>query len=287
MLESRFDGPPGQTAYGFWRDRRGVYLRPRFTLSPEVQLRERLTNIAAWLVNPTIGDPQHENGVLSFVYLALSSGLGPLFAADAIRKAAIGSAPARCGWRHVKNMLRDFPRTLAFIPVFGAKRFLSRRKLPGFFQYARDNSYLLHYHGEQVPNRESAVWLSKQFDELGTPRLNINLQFSDQDVNSVVRFHEILDGHLRRHRVGHLDYLTDAPHASIWDQASDGFHQIGTTRMSADPSEGVVDRDCRVHGVSNLFVASSSAFVTSGQANSTFMIVVLRLTGTASAHVAD
>jgi choline dehydrogenase-like flavoprotein len=52
-----------------------------------------------------------------------------------------------------------------------------------------------------------------------------------------------------------------------------GFHQSGTTRMAAVESEGVVDSDLRVFGVENLYVASSSTFVTSGQANSTFMIV--------------
>jgi choline dehydrogenase-like flavoprotein len=47
--------------------------------------------------------------------------------------------------------------------------------------------------------------------------------------------------------------------------------------MSADPAAGVVDSDLRVHGIDNLYVASSSAFVTSGQANSTFMIVAFAL----------
>ncbi|MBA2297648.1 MAG: hypothetical protein H0W14_06370 [Actinobacteria bacterium] len=52
-----------------------------------------------------------------------------------------------------------------------------------------------------------------------------------------------------------------------------GFHQLGTTRMSARSEDGVVDRNLAVHGVENLYVASSSTFVTSSKANSTFMIV--------------
>jgi choline dehydrogenase-like flavoprotein len=47
--------------------------------------------------------------------------------------------------------------------------------------------------------------------------------------------------------------------------------------MSADPQDGVVGTNCNVHGLDNLFVASSSIFVTSGQANSTFMIVAFAL----------
>jgi choline dehydrogenase-like flavoprotein len=66
-----------------------------------------------------------------------------------------------------------------------------------------------------------------------------------------------------------------------------GFHQIGTTRMSASPSGGVVDQNLAVHGVPNVYVASSSAFVTSGQANSTFMVVAfaLRLADRLAGHL--
>lgn len=64
-------------------------------------------------------------------------------------------------------------------------------------------------------------------------------------------------------------------------QAADGFHQIGGARMGDDPATTVVDADARVHGVDNLFVASSALFATSGQANPTFLAVALahRLAG--------
>jgi choline dehydrogenase-like flavoprotein len=52
---------------------------------------------------------------------------------------------------------------------------------------------------------------------------------------------------------------------------------MGTTRMSEDPKLGVVDRHCRVHNVSNLYVASSSVFPASGYMNPTLTIVALSL----------
>ena len=55
------------------------------------------------------------------------------------------------------------------------------------------------------------------------------------------------------------------------------WHHMGTTRMHADPRHGVVDADCRVHGVSNLFVAGSSVLPTSGTAGPTLTIVALAL----------
>jgi choline dehydrogenase-like flavoprotein len=50
---------------------------------------------------------------------------------------------------------------------------------------------------------------------------------------------------------------------------------MGTTRMHPDPKQGVVDADCRVHGISNLFVAGSSVFPTYGTANPTYTILAL------------
>jgi choline dehydrogenase-like flavoprotein len=52
---------------------------------------------------------------------------------------------------------------------------------------------------------------------------------------------------------------------------------MGTTRMHPDPKQGVVDADCRVHGVSNLYVAGSSVFPTGGYSNPTLTIVALAL----------
>ena len=47
--------------------------------------------------------------------------------------------------------------------------------------------------------------------------------------------------------------------------------------MADDPAEGVVDRECQVHGVRGLFVAGSSVFPTSGHCNPTQMIVALAI----------
>jgi choline dehydrogenase-like flavoprotein len=54
-------------------------------------------------------------------------------------------------------------------------------------------------------------------------------------------------------------------------------HHMGTTRMHENPARGVVDADCRVHGISNLWIAGSSVFPTSGCANPTLTLVALAL----------
>jgi choline dehydrogenase-like flavoprotein len=71
-----------------------------------------------------------------------------------------------------------------------------------------------------------------------------------------------------------LEYLYEEKELpdAIRKISMDGLHQVGTTRIADSPRDGVVDRDLRVWGTSNLYVCSSSVFPTSGQANPTFFL---------------
>ena len=65
--------------------------------------------------------------------------------------------------------------------------------------------------------------------------------------------------------------------ADAWPVPGDASHHMGSTRMGNDPAHSVVDPNCRVHGVENLYVAGSSVFPVSGYANPTLTIVALAL----------
>jgi choline dehydrogenase-like flavoprotein len=52
---------------------------------------------------------------------------------------------------------------------------------------------------------------------------------------------------------------------------------MGTTRMADDPKKGVVDANCQVHGIGNLYVAGSACYATSGAPNPTLTLVALSL----------
>lgn len=54
-------------------------------------------------------------------------------------------------------------------------------------------------------------------------------------------------------------------------------HTMGTTRMARTPEQGVVDRDCRVFGTGNLYIAGGSVFPTGGHANPTWMFLAVAL----------
>jgi choline dehydrogenase-like flavoprotein len=264
--------PADQTIHDHEKDPDGVYVRRRFTFAPEFQRDQRLSNAAIWIVNPEMGDATHGSGILSGVYLTLISPLGKYMLAEAIRRA--GTKTSRPGTlrQHLANIVRDLVPAAGFAVSFVYARFLRRgRKAPGFFVRSASNVYPLHYHGEHLPHYDSHVELSPQRDALGVRRLRTRLQFSDEDISSVGRAMKYLDAYLRKHCVGYLEYLDDDVDASVRKYliGTAGYHQSGTTRMSARPEDGVVTPDLAVHGVPNLYVSSTSVLPTSGQANPT------------------
>jgi choline dehydrogenase-like flavoprotein len=281
IAEAHFATPPGATIHDFERDPGGVYVRRRFTFATELLLEHDLPNAALWPVNPELGDAAHRSGTLSLLYLLMSSPLGPRMLSEATRLVQLITARPSPTRAHLANIARTPGPTTRFALSFGYERFLRPgRKAPGVFVARPANVYPLFYQAEHAPNRASVVARSGERDALGMPRLSTRMRFSDSDIEGVMRVHAQLDRYLRRHRLGHLKYLHHGPEltaAAIRGRLVGGYTQAGTTRMSERPRDGVVDRNLAVHGFYDLYVASSSAFPTSGQANTTFMIVVLAL----------
>ncbi|MBV8698940.1 MAG: GMC family oxidoreductase [Bradyrhizobium sp.] len=278
--------PASANIHDFFLDQ-GVFARRRLTLTTEAQTRERLLNIAFWADNPPFHLAGHGNGVLSMAWLALAiPWIGRRLVAEAVRISHVGPRPYRWA-RHIRNLARAPLPTLRQIGAILHARLLAAPRKPGFLVRSRDGRYALHYLAEQAPHGQSRVTLSTRKDAVGLPFLDVDLRYSDIDAQSVLRAHELLDDSLRRAGLGRLDFheAPEARIAAILRQAKDGFHQIGTTRMALRPQDGVVDSDCRVHGIENLYVASSSVFPRSSQANPTFPAVALALR--LATHLAD
>jgi choline dehydrogenase-like flavoprotein len=257
----------------------GAYYRRRFMLAPEAQLKNRVLNTAFWPDNPAFYDPHHGSGVLSGVFLALAfQPTGRRLLPEAIRLAHIGPQPYPLA-AHLRNAILGAPQGAADVYRILRDRFLKKPRKPGFLVQNRGGKYALHYHAEQVPTRESRITVSREKDSFGMARAVIDLRYVDQDVQSVIESHKMLDEALRANGVGRLEYMypTEELRDRVYAQASDGFHQVGTTRMGTDPKTSVVDSNLRIHGLSNLFAASSGVFPTSGQANSTLLAVALAL----------
>jgi hypothetical protein len=276
IADIQLTGNPSKTLYGFEVDD-GVYVRRRITFRPDCLQKHELLNIAFWLDNAPISDWRHGSGVLSAAYLALTAPvIGRFLAPAAIRK-RVGGGAGNNRLRHLVNCARSPIKTLGFCFRFCYQRYLAKPRIPGFFTYSANNRYALHYHGEQVPNWNSTIDLSDEVDAVGLRRARINLKWSTQDVDSIIKAHAVLDEALQVNGVGRLIYRypKDELAKTIHEQAVDGFHQIGTLRMGVDASTGVTDSFGRLFGTSNCFVASSAIFPTSGQANPTLPIVAL------------
>jgi choline dehydrogenase-like flavoprotein len=130
---------------------------------------------------------------------------------------------------------------------------------------------------EQVPNPESRVTLGRERDRLGCRRPVLRWRLSSVDKATAHRAHAILGEELERSGIGRMTSSMGGD-SDPWPISVRGArHHMGTTRMHADPRRGVVDADCRVHGIANLYVAGSSVFPTSGAANPTLTIVALAL----------
>jgi choline dehydrogenase-like flavoprotein len=111
------------------------------------------------------------------------------------------------------------------------------------------------------------------------PRAVIDWRMSPLDVRTLHAFAELFKEEWERLELGRIELSEAQPTIDgLWqDNMRDTYHHMGTTRMSSDPRLGVVDRDCRVHGLENLYVGSSSVFPTSGNSNPTLTILALCL----------
>jgi choline dehydrogenase-like flavoprotein len=130
---------------------------------------------------------------------------------------------------------------------------------------------------ETTPNRDSRVTLGRDHDAYGTPRVRLDWRLSDEDRRGLLKLHQLLEAESARTGVGRLVVNTPTDVRGWPASLQSGMHHSGTTRMHVIPREGVVDADCRVHGMANLYVAGSSVFPTFGAANPTFTIVALAL----------
>lgn len=163
--------------------------------------------------------------------------------------------------------------------VFGDSDPLSdmeRRHIWGKAMARHDRENFGHWVGidaetEHQPNPDSRVVLDPEVRDLfGDPVPHLRLAFSEIDHRTQRRARDVMQQLLT---AAGLKNVVHEPMSS----ASFGAHHMGTCRMSDDPDKGVVDKDCRVHGVENLFVVGGSVFPTAGALQPSLTIAALAL----------
>lgn len=279
--ELRMDPAGRPIKYGFEKSLDGVYTRRRFTLSAERQRKLGVMNVAVRPHHPSVGDPSHGHPVLSAMFLAkrfiIPEYARRFAAAEQLKGGPAPNEMALIG-RHVKNVAMGLPTMVGFTADWTMKRYLSRRRLPYVALPSAAGVFPLDFNGEQQPNLISRVTLSDNLDRNGVPILRVDWQLTELDYRTVTATLRDMRAALQRSNCGDVAFndaeLDDEVRSNVKPV---GGHHIGTARMSTDPRQGVVDPDCRVHGVQNLYVASSATFPTSSQANPTLTIVAMAL----------
>ena len=168
-------------------------------------------------------------------------------------------------WEHVGNVIAD----LDDVTVHGWRKLTGRERPTDKIEIA--------YWAEQQPNPKSRVYLSDERDAFGQRRIALDWQLTEQDYRTMRTVLELFGRELGRAGIGRLRLSPTVLNDHRESFFVGSFHHMGTTRMHADPKQGVVDPNCRMHDVTNLYIAGSSVFPATGHANPTLTIVTLAL----------
>jgi choline dehydrogenase-like flavoprotein len=234
-------------------------LKCAYTLSAEAQRTHQLLNFSTHLT--TGGSRREEN---TEAYRALKLVLGnlrsPRQLASQIRHRRL---PEGVG-RQLRSLVSNLDQVVRILRDEVARR-------PTHLE--------LYTQSEQSPNPDSRVTLGPERDRLGMPRVRLDWRLSDLDKRSLRHAQALVGARLQAAGLGALE-------PAVWVERDDdewgstlqgGHHHMGTARMGRQPSEGVVDPNCRVHGVENLYVSDGAVFPTVGYANPLLTIVALAL----------
>ncbi|MEF0864658.1 GMC oxidoreductase [Rhizobium sp. BR 318] len=251
--------------YLFKRTSTGTFVCNRFQPGPKLQRALELPNIAFWPTNrrAALGET---DAALSLLYLWNSR-------KAVVHKAAWGEADRHRYHNVLRNVLRNpLGATLSALGLLRQKYGAAE---PYLVLRRPDMRYGLRYHGEQIPSSSNRAFLKPEKDADGQFKLDVSFRYLPQDIGGTLQAHLALDRWLKERKIGKLifDTAPEKLEEHINAQAKDGYHQIGLTKMGVDRKHAVVNQNCRVIDVANLYIAGSCVFPTSGQANPTLPAV--------------
>ncbi len=137
--------------------------------------------------------------------------------------------------------------------------------------------YVLANDVEQIPNPDSRIGLARRRDAFGLNQATVHWQLSDLDKIGIQKAQQVIATEVGRTGFGRMRIEMPGEEDVLLEGASGGAHHMGTTRMHDDLRRGVVDADCRIHELSNVYVAGSSVFPTVGYINPTLTIVAMAI----------
>ncbi|MEQ1897776.1 MAG: GMC family oxidoreductase [Vicinamibacterales bacterium] len=152
-------------------------------------------------------------------------------------------------------------------------RILWSRVVQGRVTFPSRSELYLGIQCETEPNPNSRIRLSQDRDRLGFQKADIDWRLTGLEARTIDIFVRSIDEEFRRLGLAKLDlgqFFVPGDPSRLDEVAGGGHHPMGTTRMSQSPGDGVVNTDCRVHGIDNLYVGSTSVFPTGSFSNPTY-----------------
>lgn len=171
------------------------------------------------------------------------------------------------------NLINKYPRIGNLINNLGLMSFSIIGKISRLVPYSKN--FTIRIFLDQHPHPDNRVFLSNEVDNYGVQKVDIKWKFYDNDKESVVNFFNRIIKNFRN-----IDNsFTSLIEQDKWKVTGIHSHFMGTTRMSKSPESGVVDKNCKVHNVDNLYISGPSVFPSYGYANPflTIMTLALRL----------
>lgn len=277
----RLDNPRRSIQWGFDMARGNIYTRRRLSIAPEAQRKNRLLNTIVRLHHANAVNPEHRDGVLSTMFLAKNFILPEYRSKITMveRNAAAEMPLGMAFWiNHLQNVAQDAPRLAMFLVEWIRRRNLATRRIPYVVMRNAKGEYPLDFNSEQIPNWESRLTLTDKRDRFDIPFVNVDWRIMEADVLSIANTFRLMKSEFEAAGVGTIDFGVGLLEDTVYSKSLPiGGHHIGIARMHEDPRFGVVDANLLVHGIENLFVASTAVLPTSSHANPTLTTLALAL----------
>ena len=240
---------------------KGVPIMGWVKLTPEVLRKERLLNNGAQLFPRPLAHQREATLALRSLIKSIRNG------------------------KPTQDLLADLSVALRGADYIATAAFWSAiRKLPSLqrgdwsylpYEKRRFSEFEIFYQMEQAPDPNNRVMLSSERDRLGQPKTEVHWRLNRIDIDNARRVQEIWAEEFAKAGYGKFEFSREGEPLKF--EKLGMYHHMGTTRMHVNPKQGVVDANCQVHGIPNLFIASCSVFPTAGYSNPTLTILALSI----------
>lgn len=257
-----------QTALYDLRWVKGTFITGKLSLTEETLRQEKLLNCASYLV------PRYKH------YYARMRVMDSLeIMGESLRRWEIPIDVHR----HLGNFMAglEYASTAIYRKVTAKKPFFHAHIAIGGWsnlphKEQEFTTFEIQHLVEVAPHRDNRVMLSQECDRIGCRKVKVDFRMRDIDIQSLRRTQEILKEDFANSGLGEFA-LENEEMPYLINASTGSSHHIGATRMHSDPKQGVVDANCQVHGISNLFIAGSSVFPTGSYVNPTLTAIALAI----------